>query len=435
MTAALAIAAAAEPAPAARPAYRELRFDEDWSVLADPSALPSHDLFDPLKYVELGDAVWVSFGGQLRGRIESWNDYDFHSDRVFGLGRILAHADFHFGERVRFFIEGKSASSTDPGVFDDTRKGDVDWLDLQNGFLELSGEGLRFRLGRQELGFGRQRLVSPLDWANARRTFDGLTLEWLGEDWHTTGFANRPVKVRADDWNSYQDIEAFYGLHATRRAEGTQPRLDLYAYGIEEKDGDGRFFTLGSRLAGPIPDTQLDYDLEVAGQLGSDSFEALMVATQLGWWLSEQRLSPRFFVGFDWASGSDDGDVFNQLFPLGHAYFGAIDVIGRSNILAPSVGVTLRPLPAVTTELVVYQFWLDDPGAGLYAADGHLVRSGSASDRHGVGAEIDLVGKWQVDPHTALFAGYAHFFPGSFVRETGPDGATDFVYGMVQYTF
>ena len=65
------------------------------------------------------------------------------------------------------------------------------------------------RLGRQELGFGRQRLVSPLDWANARRTFDGLTLEWLGEDWHTTGFVNRPVKVRAADWNSHQDLEAF----------------------------------------------------------------------------------------------------------------------------------------------------------------------------------------------------------------------------------
>jgi len=290
------------------------------------------------------------------------------------------------------------------------------------------------RLGRQELGFGRQRLVSPLDWANARRTFDGLTLEWLGEDWHTTGFVNRPVKVRADDWNSHQDLDAFYGLHATRRAEGTLPRLDLYAYGIEGKGGDRRFFTLGSRVAGPIPDTQLDYDLEVAGQLGSSDFDALMVATQLGWWLSEQRLAPRFFVGFDWASGTGDG-VFDPLFPLGHAYLGAIDVIGRSNILAASAGVTLRPLPAVTTELVAHQFWLDKPSAGLYAADGHPVRPGFFSDHHDVGAEIDLVGKWQIDPHTALSAGYAHFFPGAFVEQTGRSGATDFFYGMVQYTF
>ncbi len=427
----LAAAAAAQPAPTARPAYRELRFDEDWSVLADPSALPSHDLFDPLKYVELGDSVWVSFGGQLRARFESWNDYDFSEDQVIGLGRVMAHADVHFGERVRFFIEGKSASSTDPGVFDDTRPGDVDWLELQNAFLELTGEKLRLRLGRQELGFGRQRLVSPLDWANARRTFDGATLEWLGEDWHTTLFANRPVKVRADEWNSYQATEAFYGVHTTRRAAEAQPRLDLYLYGIEPDSGKQRFATLGGRVADAIADSPFDYDLEAAVQAGRDRLTG-MLATQLGWWLPELRLSPRFYVGFDWAS-ANGGDVFDPLFPLGHAYLGAIDVIGRSNILAPSLGVTARPLPAVTVDLVTYQFWLDDPNAGLFVADGRQLRGAGSS--HNVGAEIDLLGKWQIDPHTALSAGYAHFFPGAFVRETGPSGATDFFYGMVQFTF
>jgi hypothetical protein len=432
-------AAEAPPAAASRPAYRDLPFDEDWSALCDANALPSRDAFDPLKCVRLGDGAWASFGGQLRARLEVWSDYDFGGvsdpDESFGLSRVLAHADFHFSESVRFFIEGKSAGSTDPNVFDDTRPGDVDWLDLQNAFLELTNGQLRFRGGRQELGFARQRLVSPLDWANTRRTFDGATLEWLGADWHSTLFANRPVQVRPDDWNSYPaKTEAFYGLHATRRAEGTAPRLDLYAYGIEQEDGDDRFFTLGARASGPIPETRLDYDLELAGQLGSSSFRTFMLASQLGWWLSELRLSPRFFVGFDWASGGVHG-VFDPLFPLGHAYLGAIDIIGRSNILAPSLGVSLRPLPAVTVELIAYQFWLDDPSEGLYAADGRLVRPGVLSNRHDVGTEIDLVGKWQLDPHTALFGGYAHFFPGAFVRDTGPDGATDFCYAMLQFTF
>ena len=89
----------------------------------------------------------------------------------------------------------------------------------------------------------------------------------------------------------------------------------------------------------------------------------------------------------------------------------------------------------MTTELVAYQFWLDDPSTGLYAADGHQVRPGTLSNRHAVGTEIDLVGKWQLDPHTALSAGYAHFFPGAFVEDSGPAGATDFFYGIVQYTF
>jgi hypothetical protein len=185
-------------------------------------------------------------------------------------------------------------------------------------------------------------------------------------------------------------------------------------------------------MADTIGDTPFDYDLELAGQLGSDAFRAAMLASQLGWWLAEHPLSPRFYVGFDWASGGSDG-VFDQLFPLGHAYFGAIDAIGRKNLLAASAGVSFRPLAAVSAELVFHQFWLDDPGSGLFAADGSQTRTGGS--RHRVGAELDLVGKWQIDPHTALFAGYGHFFPGPYVDETGPDSATDFVYLALQYTF
>jgi hypothetical protein len=430
-------AAAAASPPATRPAYRDLRFDEDWSVLAEPAALPSRDPFDPIKYVELGDDVWASFGGQLRLRFESWDAYEFSDvsdpDEDLLLTRLLAHVDLHFGERARLFVEVKSAGSTDQHVFDDTRPLDVDWFDLQNGFLELAGESLRFRLGRQELAFARQRLVSPLDWANARRTFDGATLEWTRGDWHATGFATRPVRVRPDDGNDYRpDIETFYGVHATRSATSETARLDLYAYGIEKEDGDDRFFTLGGRVADTIGDTPFDYDLELSGQLGSDAFRAAMFASQLGWWLAEHTLSPRFFVGFDWASGGDDG-VFNQLFPLGHAYFGAIDAIGRQNLLAASAGVSFRPLAAVSAELVFHQFWLDDPGSGLFAADGRQTRPGGS--RHRVGAELDLVGKWQIDPHTALFAGYGHFFPGPFIDAADPSSATDFVYLALQYTF
>ena len=437
--------ASAQPAPAARPAYRDLRFDEDWSVLATPDALSSRDPFDPLKYVRLGDTAWVSFGGHVRLRFESWDAYDFgavsDSDEDFLLARAFAHADFHFGGSVRLFLEVKAVGSTEQDVFDDTRPLDVDWLDLQNGFVEVRNETLRFRLGRQELSFGRQRLVSPLDWANARRTFDGATLEWFTGDWQTTAFATKAVRVRPDDWNDYQPLEAFYGVHATRRATAETARLDLYAYGLEAEDGDDRFFTLGGRRADAIGDTSFDYDLELAGQLGSDAFRAAMFASQLGWWLAEHVLSPRFFVGFDWASGGDDG-VFNQLFPLGHAYLGAIDTVARQNILAASAGVTFRPLPAVaavSTELVFHQFWLDDPGSGLFDDAGRLTRAGVAGGRHRVGAEIDLVGKWQIDPHAALFAGYGHFFPGPFVEETatgaGTDSAIDFVYVMLQYTF
>jgi hypothetical protein len=173
--------------------------------------------------------------------------------------------------------------------------------------------------------------------------------------------------------------------------------------------------------------------------VGDEKISAGMIATQLGWWWEQALTSPRAFVGLDYASGDDrpggDVELFDQLFPLGHAYLGYIDAIGRQNILAPSVGVTLRPLPRTTAELTGYWFWRADDESGLYDASGRLLRAGSAAGSTNVGAEVDLLVRHQLDPHTVLAVGYSHFFPGGFVEGSGPSEAIDFGYVIVQYTF
>jgi len=451
---------AVPPAPAVRPAYRELRFEEDWSALRDPEALASRDLFDPLKHVPLTDdgSVWISFGGQLRERVEAWSGFDFGApeddDEVFLLSRLLLHADLHLGPHVRVFVEGKSALSTEPFVFGGVRRLDSDTLALQNGFLELRGAlpgaDATLRLGRQELRFGRQRLVSPLDWANARRTFDGASLALAAGELRVTAFATQPVRVRRYERNDHGTGHAFYGVHAQARPWADGPlRVELYAYGLGRDDvvfegtaGDEDRFTLGGRASGELPGTGLDFDLEAAwqgGEVGDERIDAAMVATQLGWWWAEAPTSPRAFLGLDYASGDDrpggDVELFDPLFPLGHAYLGYVDAVGRQNVIAPSLGVTFRPLARTTAELTGYWFWRADRGSGLYDAGGRLLRAGTASRSRNVGAEIDLLVRHQLDPHTVVAVGYSHFFPGGFVERSGPSEAIDFGYLIVQYTF
>jgi hypothetical protein len=453
-------ARADEGAPATRPAYRELRFEEDWSALARPEALPSRDFFDPIKYVPLSEdgSVRLSLGGQLRGRLEAWSGYDFGAprddDEVFLLSRVMAHADLRVGDSLRFFLELKGAYSTQTGVFDGVRALDTDTFDVQNGFVDLrlgvaTKADLTLRVGRQELRFGRQRLVSPLDWANARRTFDGASLALDAAGWRITGFAVRPVRVRAYRWNDAVPGRAFYGVHASGPLAETPARLDLYAYGLHRSDvaiegtsGDERRATLGGRLTSAIPGTRLDFDLEGAwqgGRVGSERISAWMVAGQLGWWLAEHRLSPRVFVGLDAASGDrhPGGDVqlFDPLFPLGHAYLGFADVVGRQNTVAPSLGVSFRPFAAVTAEITGHQFWRAERRSGLFDAAGRRLRAGGLSSARDVGAEIDALVRWQLDPHTVVAVGYSHVFPGRFIRRSGPSESIDFGYVIVQYTF
>src|SRR6185369_17396223 len=99
--------------PIQPPAYKMLRFDEDYSCLTNPASRT--DWFDPVKYLPLradGPLWYLSFGGELRERFEGIYDPNFG---MRGLGsdsyllqRVTLLTDVHLGERVRFFAEGIS---------------------------------------------------------------------------------------------------------------------------------------------------------------------------------------------------------------------------------------------------------------------------------------------------------------------------------------
>ena len=105
-----------------------------------------------------------------------------------------------------------------PGV----SHGDFNGLQLLlNAFVDLKvADSTTLRLGRQELLYGNQRLVSPLDWANTRRTFDGYRLLFSGNAWDIDGFYTHPVDrvaANVDRWDSADTAQDFYGVYATRK--------------------------------------------------------------------------------------------------------------------------------------------------------------------------------------------------------------------------
>ena len=72
---------------------------------------------------------------------------------------------------------------------------------------------------------------------------------------------------------------------------------------------------------------------------------------------------------------------------------------------------------------------------GLYAASGALLRAGDPNAARAVGEEIDLSFAYRFDAHLTIGGGYAHFFPGRFLEQTGPSRNVDFGYLLAQYTF
>ena len=84
----------------AQPAYRLLRYDEDYRYLQDPSRRT--DVWDALKYIPLGarENWYLSLGGELRERYEFFHHEDFgsapgdrHGNNDAVLQRYLVHGD------------------------------------------------------------------------------------------------------------------------------------------------------------------------------------------------------------------------------------------------------------------------------------------------------------------------------------------------------
>ncbi len=440
---------------AERPKLNVLRFNEDWSAL---KAIPEeeHKPLDAFKYIPLDDdgQVWFSLGGQARERFESFSNFGFGeaNDDTYFLTRLRLHGDLHVSEYFRIFAEGKAAFSSERDLPGGARTLDVDELDVQNAFIDLNLPGDDFkgflRFGRQEMAFGKQRLISPLDWSNTRRTFDGVLGQVTVDDWTVSAFYTLPTSILKYDFNHVDDDKTFYGLYGSGKLCDAAS-LDAYFLGLNNEavtfngtTGEEDRYTVGARVWGKLAEAPVDYDLETAyqfGDVGPGDIHAFMVASQLGYQFTEADFKPRVFVGFDYASGDDalggDVETFNQLFPLGHAYLGWIDVVGRQNVMDLSGGVSFKPEKKTTAIVTGHYFWRASQDDSLYNAGGGVVRAGAAGSSQDIGMELDVLVKHALNTNTMLLAGYSHFFPQDFISESGSSKDIDFVYTSVQWTF
>ncbi len=438
-----------------------LRHGEDWSGLGDIPESARTGFWDPINYVKLSDdgKIWASFGGSLRLRFESWWNFNFTpspaGDDTYLMFQALVHGDFHLGENVRVFLQGKSALATDRTLPGGNRSLDIDTLALQQGFVDFrvpldeAGSTFVIRPGRQMYQFGAERLVSPLQWSNSMRTWDGVTGILELDDWRIDGFASYFVPSRKYDYNKADQDTVFYGIYAKGSIGDVGVGTEFYFLGLNKKKaqtyngttGPEDRYTLGTRVFGTVPGTHFDYNAEGAyqfGRVGSANVNAYMFGGQFGYTFADAWSSPRLFAGVEMGSGDDSpgGDVqtFNQIFPLGHAWLGYADVVARQNIIAPNLGVKFKPIKKLTVGLNGLYFLRASTSDALYGVGGSVLRAG-ASTSSTVGQEIDLTFTYKFDQHTTVELGYSHFFAGDFVQETGPAPDIDFLYLQVLYKF
>ena len=448
-----------EPLPG--PKYLNLRYNEDYSYLDGPEDSYRKDFFDPIKRIHLNEDWTLSIGGSVRVRLEAETNKGFGStvraQDTFFLHQWRVHTDLKYRNNFRIFFEVINAQAEDRdlpllGIHENR-------FDLHQLFIDVKPLGektpLTLRVGRQELQYGGQRLVSPLPWANTRRRFDAVKLFYQHEKFDVDVFYARPIPISVMEGfdrkpDQYREEQHFYGLYTTYKAIPDH-YIDMYLFALRDtgdlrnangRVGDLSVYTLGGRVGGKTG--PFDYEGEMAGQWGSfagDRIHAWMGTIDAGYKFSDCPWKPRVGVGFDYASGDDNPrdnthDTFNQLFPFSHFYLGLIDATARQNILATNVNLTFKPHKKITTRLAWYSFWNDSKRDALYNAGGAPTRRamfGGAG--HDIGNELDLTIKYKIDLHQAMLFGYSHFWDNNFIQATGPSQDADFIYLQYGYTF
>ena len=71
------------------------------------------------------------------------------------------------------------------------------------------------------------------------------------------------------------------------------------------------------------------------------------------------------------------GNGFNQLFPLGHKYFGFMDLYDRSNIQSPNLQLTFQPAQRLNILIWYYYLFLDSRRDTPYTVLGTPFQPGS----------------------------------------------------------
>jgi hypothetical protein len=429
-------------------------FNNDFRYLDKPDNT-QHDWLDPIKRIHLGDNWLLSIGGEERVRYMSEVDSRLTGkNNTYELLRSRVYGDLWFRDVFRVYIEYLDAQSYNQDLT--PLAIDVDKSDLLNLFVdlkvaELDDHPVYVRGGRQELVYGSQRLISPLEWANTRRTFEGVKGFWHGEKLDVDAFWVRPVVPDPTRFDSVNDKVSFAGWWNTYRPMKGQA-VDLYYLYLDSAlpvitrpfpEGRGGFDvnTFGARYSGDYQLLLWDFEgMYQFGERGNQPSSAGAATTGLGLHFANLPMNPQFWVYNDFASGDHNPGTghyygtFNQLFPFGHYYFGFIDVVGRQNIEDLNLHAIFFPTKWITTGVQYHIFRLDSAKDALYSAAGVPLRR-DPTGRAGtdVGDEIDYTTNFHLSMHQDILVGYSHLYAGSFIKRTGSPLSPDYFY--LQYSF
>ncbi|OJV20561.1 MAG: hypothetical protein BGO21_08300 [Dyadobacter sp. 50-39] len=417
--------------------FKTLRYEEDYgSLSADSSA----GLYPRIKHLPLGHRrSYLSVGGEVRYQYfwyknPGWGAEPNDPDG-FVLSRFLTQADFHLGGRVRFFTQLQSSMAA--GMSAAASPVDENPLDIHQLMMDFDlsakkSKGLLLRIGRQELSYGSQRLISVREGPNSRQAFDAARVVFTREYVRADAFYATYVNARNQifDERLWDGSSRLWGSYIVIPPLSRFPGLDLYYLGVRK---DGTFVdeagreqrhSVGTRIW--KSNNRVSADVEAVyqfGRLAAAHIRAWTVSMNASYRLNVNRLTPVLGIKSELVSGDKrhgDGllNTFNPLYPRG-AYFGLASLIGPYNLTDVHPYFQLG-LPRHITWSVDYDvFWRMSRHDGLYAVNGALIHNGLGIHSKSIGRQLGTDIGIEPNRFLDLKLEFTWFDTGTFLQRAG----------------
>jgi len=421
-----------------RPAIMFNRWQEDWSVLADPRV--PRQPFDEFKYIPLSGVdpyTYLSFGADTRERFESNDAANFgtgpNRSQNYVLSRNEFHADLRIANQVQAFVQFQADYAPWKTMLTPV---DRDRLDLEQGFVVLTepvgGGTLKLRAGRQQFAFDLQRFVSVRDGPNVRQSYDAGWADYENGPWRFITFYSLPVQVRDntifDDYSSvtkqtFGMARAEYKFSEPLFVAGYYANFTQANVQFPNASGDERRDIFDVHLNGNAH--HFDFDFEVmnqTGRIGIEPIEAWAVGSLAGYTFADLNWSPRVGIQFDAASG--DGNTkrtfstFNPLFPNGY-YFALAGYTGYANIIHVKPSLTLSPTSSLKITLAAAAQWRQNTADAVYTQPDVPVSNTAGRPGAYTGSYGQLRLDWTIDRAMSFAVEAVHFAIGDALRNAG----------------
>lgn len=433
------------------PQNRELPYDEDYSSLRNQ---PRSSLWEKLKYIPLGNATFLSIGGEARTRFEVRDGQRFGLGPQDGNGdlelRFRAWADLHVGDHLRGFFELKSGLQEGydvPQTVSDRKD-----IDVGQAFVELrtpigDDGSVKLRVGRQEIGIGAYRLFDMRDGLNVRRSLDAARLLFAKGAWNGEllgGYAQNETLTEFDNSTNYGF--SFYGARLARTAqfgplastiEGLWIHSDRAVAVYDAGSAAEHRNTFSLRINGGTPN--VEYDLEGTvqnGRWGAQIVSANYISANVAY-IFDGAWKPKLGLHYERGSGdrNRNDNHMNTYFSLFARPTTLDGELNRANIVAFGPSLTLTPTRKLTLDATVNDLLRTSVNDGIYLGSGVLLRGALEGTSQQVGVRTTVGSKYIVSSFITVGTYFNHVQAGRFLRQSGNSSSLNYGAAFVTFRF